>query len=605
MRMLDGRRLRVAVLVKQVPRFEAMELSLDGRLRREGLELEMNPYCRRAVSKGVELAGDTGGTCTIFTLGPPSAQDCLREAIAWGADHGVLVTDMAFAGSDTLATARALAAALQHEGPFDLVMLGRNSVDADTGQVGPQIAQLLDLPFITGIRKLHLGGNGKMLHAGCEQDDEWVECKAALPAVVSVAERLCEPCKVDPEGRAAVQADRVSVLTASDLGGGPWGQGGSPTSVGSVRGVTVDRQRRTLSGPLAFQVAEAVNVLVERGALDSRSLQASRASVQLSESVRGSGAGVAVLVEPDREGLTRELLGAAARLADDLDGHVVAISAPGVASACTSSSGAPTLLSSWGADCVVGIEGGCSNEEVAAGVASWARETPPWAILAPSTSWGREVSARVAADIGAGLTGDAVELEVENGRLTAWKPAFGGTVLAAILCSSPVQMATVRSGAFPRPEPRTGRPIPVHVVKVKWRRRVHVVSRSRDDDIDALSGAQAVVGVGAGVAPEELTALDPLLRALGAELAGTRKMTDQGLLPHSRQLGITGRSIAPRLYVAVGLSGKFNHLIGVRSAGTVLAINADAEAPVFDGCDVGIVGDWHDALPLLVTAIDR
>lgn len=605
MRMLDGRRLRVAVLVKQVPRFEAMELSPDGRLRREGLELEMNPYCRRAVSKGVELAGDTGGTCTIFTLGPPSAQDCLREAIAWGADHGVLVTDAAFAGSDTLATARALAAALQYEGPFDLVLLGRNSVDADTGQVGPQVAQLLDLPFITGIRKLRLGGNGKMVHAGCEQDDEWVECNAALPAVVSVAERLCEPCKVDPEGRAAVQADRLAVLTASDLGDGPWGQVGSPTSVGRVRGVTVDRQRRMLSGPLAFQVAEAVNVLLERGALDPRSLQASRASVRLSEGVRGSGAGVAVLVEPDREGLTRELLGAAARLADDLDGHVVAISAQAVASACASSSGAPSLLSSWGADCVVGIEGGCSNEEVAAGVASWARETPPWAILAPSTSWGREVAARVAACISAGLTGDAVELEVENGRLTAWKPAFGGKVLAAILCSSPVQMATVRSGALPRPEPRTGRPIPVHVVKTKWRQRVHVVTRSRDDDIDALSGAEAVVGVGAGVAPGELPALDPLLRSLGAELAGTRKMTDQGLLPHSRQLGITGRSIAPRLYVAVGLSGKFNHLIGVRSAGTVLAINADPGAPVFDGCDVGIVGDWHDALPLLVTAIDR
>src|SRR5215831_20197188 len=98
-----------------------MQLGADGRLVREGLELELNPYCRRAVSKGVELATATGGTCTVVTLGPPSAEDVLREAIAWGADRGILVSDPAFAGSDTLATARALAAVLDREGPFDVV----------------------------------------------------------------------------------------------------------------------------------------------------------------------------------------------------------------------------------------------------------------------------------------------------------------------------------------------------------------------------------------------------------------------------------------------------------------------------------------------------
>src|ERR1700738_23111 len=82
--------LRIAVLIKQVPRFDAMVLGPDGRLVREGLALEMNPYCRRAVSKGVELARATGGTCTVLTLGPPAAEDALREALGWGADQGVL-----------------------------------------------------------------------------------------------------------------------------------------------------------------------------------------------------------------------------------------------------------------------------------------------------------------------------------------------------------------------------------------------------------------------------------------------------------------------------------------------------------------------------------
>jgi electron transfer flavoprotein alpha/beta subunit len=267
--------MRIAALVKQIPRFEAMELGPDGRLVREGIELEMNAYCRRAVGKGVELAQPAGGTCTVFTLGPPSAEDVLREAIAWGADEGVLITDPAFAGSDTLATARALAAALDREGPFDLVLVGRNSVDADTGQVGPELAELLDLPFATGVKRLDVGEGA--LRVLCEEDDGQSERVVELPAVVSTAERLCDPCKVDPEGRRAVDASLIRTLRAADLGDGPWGQDGSGTYVGEVRVLEVDRRHEVLSGPLDAQVDAAVRRLHELGALDA-SADAARAA---------------------------------------------------------------------------------------------------------------------------------------------------------------------------------------------------------------------------------------------------------------------------------------------------------------------------------------
>ena len=103
--------LRIAALVKQIPKIEALTLGADGRLQRDGVELHMNDYCRRAVAKGHELATATGGTLTVITLGPPSAENVLREAIAFGADHGVHITDPAFAGSDT--TKNALASGLQ------------------------------------------------------------------------------------------------------------------------------------------------------------------------------------------------------------------------------------------------------------------------------------------------------------------------------------------------------------------------------------------------------------------------------------------------------------------------------------------------------------
>ena len=143
----------------------------------------------------------------------------------------------------------------------------------------------------------------------------------------------------------------------------------------------------------------------------------------------------------------------------------------------------------------------------------------------------------------------------------------------------------------------------VTTLTVEPRGRVRVLARDRDDDLDVLAEATVVVGVGTGVAPDEYPALDPLLAALGAELGATRKVTDKGWLPRARQIGITGRTIAPRLYVAIGLAGKFNHMVGVRAAGTVLAINPDPDALVFGAADIGIVGDWHDVVPLLVAEL--
>jgi len=218
---------RFAVLVKQIPAGEEIELGTSGRLIRDDAPLEMSAYCRRAVSKAVELASQArGSSVVVFTLGPTAAQDVLREALAWGLDRGVEirgvhVTDPALAGSDTIATAQALAAAIDREGPFDVVLTGRNSLDADTGQVPPQLAQLLDLPFVAGVKVLAF--HAQSLAVGCEQDDGWIDAQVRLPAVISCAERLCDPAKVPPASRATVPPEAISTLTAAELGPGPWG----------------------------------------------------------------------------------------------------------------------------------------------------------------------------------------------------------------------------------------------------------------------------------------------------------------------------------------------------------------------------------------------
>jgi electron transfer flavoprotein alpha subunit len=305
---------------------------------------------------------------------------------------------------------------------------------------------------------------------------------------------------------------------------------------------------------------------------------------------RHTGPVVAVVVETGREHLSSELMATAALVADSIEGRVVALSGAGTE---------PAILAAWGADEVVELRNASVEEDVAAGVTGWAEEVVPWAIIAGSTAWGREVASRTAARLGAGLTGDAIGLEVSDGRLVAWKPAFGGQLVAAITASSPVQMATVRAGMLKHLAPRASTAA-VSARSVEPRGRVRLLARTRDDDIDTLAEAHAVVGVGVGVDPADYPALDGLLTMLGAELGATRKVTDKGWLPRARQVGITGRSIAPRLYVSIGASGKFNHAIGVRAAGTVLCINSNPDALMFDASDIGIVGDYREVVPLLL-----
>jgi electron transfer flavoprotein alpha subunit len=583
--------VRIAALVKQVPEAEEMRLGPDGRLVRDGVPLEMSAYCRRAVAEGVLLARATGGRCTVFTLGPPSAQDVLREAVAFGADEGVHLTDPAFAGSDTLATARALAAALVREGPFDLVLVGRNSVDADTGQVGPQLAELLDLPFATGVKRLELrsGADGHPVAAdvGLELDDEWVEATVPLPAVLATAERLIDPCKIkDPAAWAAVDPVRIRRLDAAALGPGPWGSEGSPTWVGETRTEVVERERRVLTGTVPEQVDAAVAALADRGVLAAVEGRASGPEERLPDT-GGAGPVVGVVAEPGRDRVTAELLSAAARLAAELGGRTAVLGPD---------PGEPAVLARLGADEVHAVEGVGAPEDLVGVLARWARLVQPWAVLAPSTSWGREVAARLAVVLGAGLTGDAVGLAVEDGRLVAWKPAFGGALVAAVRSSTPVQLATVRPGVLTRLAPRDGSGVALHMHRATPRGRITVHRRRREDDLDLLANAAVVIGVGQGVAPARYGELEGLRRLLGAELAATRKVTDRGWMPHARQIGITGHAISPRLYVALGIRGTYNHTVGVRSAGTVLAVNTDPSAPVFDAADLGIVGDWGEVV---------
>lgn len=588
--------LRIAVLIKQVPTIEGghatLELGPDGRLIREGLELEINPFCRRAITKGVELAKETGGECIVITLGPPSAEDVLREAIAAGVDHALLISDKKFIGSDTLATARALASAITIHGPFDLVLSGLNSVDADTGQVGAQVAELIDVAFVSGVRQLEL--DGRQLELECERDDGLVHALVELPALLSVAERLTSPAKHTPEERAAVDPAKITRIHADELGTGPWGQAGSPTWVGDVRLIENSRLGKVLSGSLDEQLDALMEALRGRSALDT----AERTQSEKVPSTGGNATAVIVALEPGRERFGRELLGGAARLAHELDGSVYALV----------SGDAPTLidLGGYGADRVIRLSATerINAEDVADALVSIATEVNPSILVAPSSSWGREVAARFCAATNSGLTGDASSLEIADGRLVAWKPAFGGQLEASITATSPIQCATVRAGALSLFAPRDHMPTEsTRLVSVRG--RVAYSDHRVDEAADKIAGASVLISIGAGVDSERYGEIGPLVELLNAELITTRKVTDKGWLPRTRQVGITGLHVRPPLCIVIGAAGKFNHMVGVRAAGTVVGINIDEASPLFAVSDLGIVGDWAIVVPALTERIAK
>jgi electron transfer flavoprotein alpha/beta subunit len=333
--------LHIAALVKQVPNVENLQLGPGGRLQRgEGVELSMNPYCLRAVSKGIELAKETGGRCTVISMGPPAAEDVVRWGVAMGAERGILISDPAFAGSDTLATAHVLAEVIRQYGPYDLIFVGKNAVDADTGQVGPQLAELLGYPFASAVRTLTYCPSGRV-HVGCEHDDAWLEAEMTLPAVLSAAERLCGAGKVTREEKAMVPADKVRVVTAADLTDIPRGQAGSPTWVGETKVLDVKRDRHILQGSLAAQVEQAIGILIERQAL-AETTGAVMGSI--GEPIPWPTTALLVLMEPQRPGSARELLGAGSELARQMHGSVTALQV------AASDEPSAEALCTWGAD---------------------------------------------------------------------------------------------------------------------------------------------------------------------------------------------------------------------------------------------------------------
>ncbi|MCK5305639.1 MAG: electron transfer flavoprotein subunit beta/FixA family protein [Candidatus Omnitrophica bacterium] len=231
--MEDKKTLNIIVCVKQVP--DTTDVKIDpetNTLIREGVESIMNPFDRYAVEEGVLLKEKYGGRVTALSMGPPQAESVLREAIAMGADEGILLSDRAFAGSDTWATSYTIAKAIETIKGYNLIICGKQAADGDTAQVGPGISIHLDIPQVTYVKKISALKNGKITAERLiEEGYEVIE--VSLPCLLTVVKEINEPRIPSLRGMMKAKKAEIKVLTVDDLDVKPeyLGLDGSPTQV--------------------------------------------------------------------------------------------------------------------------------------------------------------------------------------------------------------------------------------------------------------------------------------------------------------------------------------------------------------------------------------
>lgn len=257
--------MNIIVCIKQVPATTSVQIDPEtNTLIRQGAESVVNPFDVYAIEEALRLKEKSGGKVTALSMGPPQAEATLREAISLGVDEGVLLSDRLFAGADTWATAYTLAAAINKISTFDLIICGKQTMDGDTGQVGPELATVLDLPYVCNVKKIQEVKECSLrIERMVEEGYEILE--APIPSLITVTKEINEPRLPSLRGKLAAKNAVIPVWSASDIKADPdlAGLAGSPTQV--VKIFTPERvcQAEIFDGDAETQVDILVNKLRE------------------------------------------------------------------------------------------------------------------------------------------------------------------------------------------------------------------------------------------------------------------------------------------------------------------------------------------------------
>ena len=530
----------------------------------------LNPSDACALEAALRLR-ECGDRVTVVSMGPDSVEQMLREAIARGADDAVQISAPALAGSDTLATARVLAAAARKLGPFDMILAGRRAVDGETSLTPFRMASLLDIPCVTDVCMLDRNGL-------CQSETSQAvqTLKADLPAVFCLREGSYPLRLMGILGMRRAKSAVIRRLSLNDLelDASLCGLAGSPTRVTRVFPLPAGKRH-----PVFLKSAsELLRILREARIHPPRQTRIPSSSLQ---KLRGSVWVICNAPDPP-------LIARASALS-------------GGSTTCLYTEGDGQKALAAGADRAIlldvppamHLDGGILAREITALLA----QAAPDAVLFSSTPCMRDIASRIATELRTGLTADCTALEAtKDGLLSQIRPTWGGAQLAEILCpDARPQMALVRPGAFDPPVLRDTDRMPERMVLRPAPSRIALLS-STSLPSDSPVGADVILAGGRGLAKEDFLRLRRLAETLHARVGASRGAVDLGYAPYSCQIGQTGHTVCPAVYVAIGISGAVQHILGMHRSGVIAAVNNDPKSPIFDYADYALVGDGGEII---------
>ncbi len=255
--------MKIVVCIKQVPDTAEVRINPEtNTLIRDGVPSIINPYDMHAIEAGLQIREKTGASVTVITMGPPQAEAALREAISMGADDAALISDRAFAGSDTWATAYTLSRAIEHLGA-DIIICGKQAIDGDTAQVGPEMAEFLGIPHVAYIRRIdEVRDDAIVVQRLMDEGFDVVE--SSLPVLLTVVRELNVPRLPSLKGKMTAKKAQIRKLSAADIEAdeGSLGLKGSPTQVRKIFAPEAKKDRKMLTGTIEENVDTLVKELV-------------------------------------------------------------------------------------------------------------------------------------------------------------------------------------------------------------------------------------------------------------------------------------------------------------------------------------------------------
>jgi len=587
-------------------------LDTEGNIKKNVLATRFEQEDLNALEMALQIKDANGGKVTAISLGRSREVEVLRECLYRDVDEVLLLDDPKFTGLDTLSTSRVISQAIKNIENFDLIFTGIDVVEGENAQLGIHVAEQLGINQITYVDKLEYIGDGKVVcNRSIEGGNETVE--TALPALLVVGVALL---KEDPraprsaKARSKLKHRRTKIPT----------QGASDLNIDDsllVNSTTINKleavqQRKIDSKDVDAEDEAALKAMLEE--LTSTPEVRDKAPITVQQSTVATHhsslithhSSLWVYIELDENGITDislQCLSKGRQLADQTGLKLSSV-------VLGADSGIYEDLVARGADIVYSVDNAKLKDYATMPykkvVCNLIKQYNPEIFLFPASTQGNDLASAVASNLQTGCVQDCHAIEIEGELLLQKRLEYDGKILTNYVTKTDrLQIATLKDGIAEINAPdanRQGEMVPIEFALDESDLVTKVLKREVAKKTVNLKDAKVIVAGGAGVGSKEnFRLIEQLAEALGGEVGATRAAVDAGWTSYERQIGQTGVTVKPDIYIACGISGAVQHRVGMMDAGKIVSINIDPSAPIFRFSHYRIVGNLTEVIPKLLS----